>query len=169
MADPRIAILITLDPEHEGGFQNNYDDRANWTSGKVGIGVLVGTNGGITTLDMPGIDIRNLTLDQKINYYLANYWKQFYSQINDQQVANKLFDLGVLFGLGTAVKRFQMALGVNADGNFGPLTLEATNQASAPRLLVAFKTQMHEHANNVAAANPLEAADLPDWDRRIDS
>ena len=68
MADARTAILITLDPAHEGGFQANPHDRANWTSGQVGVGTLVGTNGGITALDMPGADIKNLTVDQKVAF-----------------------------------------------------------------------------------------------------
>src|ERR1019366_870660 len=98
MAVALIAIMITLDPNHEGGFQKNYHDRANWTGGQVGVGTLVGTNGGITTLDMPGVDIEHITTAQKVQYYLANYWKPLYSQIAFQLFANKLFDLGVLFG-----------------------------------------------------------------------
>lgn len=170
MADARTAILITLDPAHEGGFQNNYHDRANWTSGQVGVGTLVGTNGGITTLDMPGIDIKNLTVDQKVAYYLANYWKPLYSQIANQSVANKIFDMGVLFGVGTAVRALQHALGwSNADGLFGMFTLAAVNQFPYGDLLTAFRMKLEAHAEAVANANPNEAADLPDWLRRIQS
>ena len=61
VADAKTAILITLDPAHEGGYQRNPNDRANWTGGQVGVGTLVGTNGGITALDMPGADIEHLT------------------------------------------------------------------------------------------------------------
>jgi lysozyme family protein len=92
MADAKTAILITLDLAHEGGFQKNPNDRANWTGGQVGVGTLVGTNGGITALDMPGVDIEHLTIDQKIAYYLEHYWKPLYSSIAWQPLANKLFD-----------------------------------------------------------------------------
>ena len=53
MADFKTAVLITL--EHEGGFQKNPNDHANWSSGKIGVGTLVGTKYGITALDLPGI------------------------------------------------------------------------------------------------------------------
>lgn len=169
MASATEAILITLDPTHEGGYQCVHGDRANWTGGQVGVGELVGTNGGITALDMPGADIKNLTTDQKVDYYSKNYWKSLYSQISSQPVANKLFDMGVLFGVGTAVKALQRALGIDDDGLFGPNTLAMTNAANEDSLLFNFRKEMHDHATSVAAANPSEAAFLPDWSRRIDS
>lgn len=169
MADSRTAILITIDLAHEGGFQNNPKDRANWTGGQVGVGTLVGTKYGITTLDMPGVDIANLTPDQAITYYTENYWKPLYSQINSQPIANKLFDLGVLFGVGTAVKMLQAALGIPIDGVFGPATHSAVNQANPDSLLSQFQQEMIERATTIAALNPNDAPDLPDWTRRINS
>jgi lysozyme family protein len=169
MADARTAILITLDDAHEGGFQNNPHDRANWTGGQVGIGTLVGTNGGITTLDMPGADIRNLTTETKVQYYLANYWKPLYSQIVYQPFANKLFDLGVLFGISTTVKNLQEVLELTADGVFGPNTLAAVNASNDNLLLPKFQRAMQSHALAVANANPNERYALSDWIRRINS
>lgn len=169
MADAKTAILITLDPAHEGGFQKNPHDRANWTGGQVGVGTLVGTNGGITALDMPGADIENLTVDQKVAYYIEHYWKPLYSQIADQAIANKLFDMGVLFGVGTAVKMLQMAVDLNVDGVFGPNTLARVNASNDFLTLQDFKANLHTHAQSVATANPEEARFLPDWQRRIDS
>lgn len=169
MADARTAILITLDPNHEGGFQRMPNDRANWTGGQVGLGILMGTKYGITALDMPGVNIANLTVDVATAYYQQNYWKDLYSQINSQAVANKLFDMGVLFGVGTAVKLLQMALNTVADGIFGPTTLMLTNEANSTLLLHSFQDELHTHAAKVAAENPNDAADLPDWNRRIDS
>jgi lysozyme family protein len=169
VADAKTAILITLDPSHEGGFQKNPNDRANWTGGQVGVGTLVGTNGGITALDMPGADIEHLTVDQKVAYYLEHYWKPLYSSIAPQAVASKLFDMGVLFGVGTAVKNLQVSLDLEMDGIFGPNTLARVNAANESLLLQNFKSELHAHAESVAAANPHESAFLSDWSRRIDS
>lgn len=169
MSDARTAILITIDLAHEGGYQNNPRDRANWTGGQVGVGTLVGTKYGITTLDMPGVDIENLTIEQATEYYLEHYWKSLYSEISSQAIANKLFDLGVLFGVGTAVKNLQTALDITADGNFGPITLARTNAADPTHLLQTFQFEMSAHAKAIAAGNPNDAPDLPGWVRRINS
>jgi lysozyme family protein len=169
MADARTAILITIDLAHEGGFQSNPRDRANWTGGQIGLGTLVGTKYGITALDMPGVDISGITPDQAVAYYTEHYWKPLYSQIDSQQIANKLFDLGVLFGVGTAVKNLQAALNLDMDGLFGPATLAATNSAQPDKLLEQFKNEMISHARAIGAANPNDAPDVDDWVRRINS
>ena len=172
MADAKIAILLTL--QHEGGYQNNPSDHANWSSGIIGVGRLVGTKYGITALDLPGADIEHLTPDDATAYYSKNYWKSNYSQISSQPIANKLFDLGVLMGVGTAVKALQFVLNLTADGVFGPVTLASLNAATpvtavAEKVLDEFKQQLKEHAKQIAAENPTEAKFLGGWETRIDS
>lgn len=173
MADARTAFLITTDINHEGGFQKNPNDHANWSSGKIGEGTLIGTKYGITPADMPGVDIKNITVEQAIAYYIEHYWKPLYSQIESQEVANKLADLGVLFGVGTAIRMFQTTLAVNSpidiDGAFGPSTLHYTNETDSASLLQAFKSTFVTHALQVGAANPHEREDVPGWIRRINS
>ena len=88
MADPLISIHKTL--VHEGGYVDNPADSGG------------PTNMGITQADVPTIPIKDLTVDQAIEIYKERYWKQYYSQIFDQFIADKLFDSGVLFGVGTA-------------------------------------------------------------------
>ena len=169
MANATVAILITLDPAHEGGFQKNPKDRANWTGGEIGKGTLVGTNGGITALDLPGEDIEHLTLAQKIAFYMERYWKPLYTEINSQEVANKLFDMSVLFGISEAVGDLQRALPIYVDGIFGTETLLLTNEAPETQLLADFKAKLLLRAEETAIAKPVEAEFLPDWKRRIQS
>jgi lysozyme family protein len=174
MADPRIALAITLDANHEGGYQDEHNDRANWSSGQIGVGTLVGTKYGITAVDMPGVDIKNLTLEAAENWYLTTTKPQhfnnpLYAQIESQVVHNKLFDMGVLFGVGTAVAVLQLTLGLKQDCVFGPVTLAAVNATSPDSLLDKYKTNMVTHAFNVAAKNPEERGNLPGWSRRINS
>ena len=169
MADFRTAVLITIDDDHEGGFQKNPNDRANWSSGKIGEGELIGTKYGITALDMPGVDIENLTVDQAVEFYAERYWKTLYSQINSQNMANKLFDLGVLFGVGTAVGILQLTLGITVDHAFGPNTLQAINDADETSLLASYKANLMTHVFNIATANPAERQFLTGWSRRINS
>ena len=174
MADFKTAVLITIDPEHEGGYQNNPHDHANWSSGVIGQGELIGTKYGITAVDLPGVVIKDLTPDQAVVYYEQHYWKSLYSQIESQIVANKLFDLGVLFGVGTAIRILQAILAptfsdVAVDGNFGPNTLSAVNQSEENSLLRAYKTSFVTHAFNITVVKPEEKEDFVDWVRRINS
>jgi len=177
MASFDIAVAITLDPQHEGGFQKNPNDKGNWTSGQVGVGELKGTNFGISAAQFPTVDIENLTVAQaKQIYFTASqrYWNPLYAQIKDQFITNKLFDLGVPFGPGTAVKILQGVLqpqfpSVTPDAAFGPATLAAVNESDPHSLLIAYKTAFVAHAIAVGAANPLERAFVGDWIRRINS
>ncbi len=171
MADARTAILITISPDHEGGYQCNHNDRRNWSGAQIGVGELIGTKYGITCQDMPGADIKNLTPEQAIVYYSGGtYWKTLYSQINDQGVANKLFDMGVLFGVGTATKLLQKAAGiVPQTGFFGPQTLAAVNAADPAQLLSDFKDLLLNRDELIVANTPADVEFKDGWDRRVES
>lgn len=158
MADFRTAVLATL--VHEGGYVDNPADRGG------------PTNYGITQADMPGQDMRTLTEDQAILYYLEHYWKSGYSQIESQAVASKLFDMGVLFGVGTAVRILQLSLaqfGVVSDGVFGPQTLAAVNQADPISLLSIMQESFVTHIFNIAKTDTAQRQFLKGWATRINA
>jgi lysozyme family protein len=177
MADSKIAIAVTL--VHEGGYVNNPNDSGGETYRGIsrvnhpdwsGWAIIDSYK---NRPDFPAI----LDSDQKlqdliVSEYEEGYWKNLYSQIRDQFVANKLFDLGVLFGVGTAVKVMQGIFsmhGVIADGIFGPHTLDLVNTAEPVGLLTAYKTSMVSHAVNIVAANPQDRVFFAGWVRRINS
>lgn len=157
MADYRTAVLITLDPDHEGGYVNNPNDPGGET------------NHGITQKDVPGMDVKTITIDFAIAFYQHRYWKAFYSQIFSQLIANKLFDMGVLFGVQTTVKMLQEVLQITADGDFGPDSLARVNSKVESVVLQAFKTRLVQHALGVGAAHPSERYAVAGWIRRINS
>src|ERR1700733_3717493 len=132
MADPLIAIKKTL--INEGGYVNDLNDAGGET------------NMGISKKQFPNLDIKNLTQDQAVQIYRDGYWKPLYSQISDQHIADKLFDIGVLFGVATTVKLLQTALRTTVDGIFGAATLAAVNTAEPVSLLASFKTALVGHA-----------------------
>jgi lysozyme family protein len=177
MADFNVAVSITLDPQHEGGFQKNPKDKGNWTGGQIGVGELRGTNHGISAAEFPNVDIEHLTPAQAAQIYFTapqGYWKAIYAQIQEQIIANKLFDLGVLFGPGIAIEILQKVLqpqfsDVVADKVFGPATLAAVNGSEPTSLLQAYKTAFVARAIIAGANNPAEREDVSDWIRRINS
>ena len=95
--------------------------------------------------------------------------KPFYSQIGDQGIANKLFDMGVLFGIGTAVIMLQSVLGLKMDGVFGPMSLQAINEAEPVSLLQAYKTILVQHVIQIGANKPTEREFVSGWIKRINS
>jgi lysozyme family protein len=155
MADFKTSILKTL--ISEGGYTNNKDDAGGET------------NMGISKRQYPNLDIKNLTQDQAIEIYREGYWKNYYSQIADQHIADKLFDTGVLFGVGTVVKILQAALMTTVDGVFGGGTLAAVNAVEPVSLLAAFKTALVSHALAIVQANPKDRQFFAGWVRRINS
>jgi len=171
MADFNIAVAITMDDNHEGGFQNNPNDKGNWTGGAIGKGVLKGTKYGISAAQFPNLDIENLSKEEAAQIYSSKYWNPLYSQIAEQDIANKLFDLGVPFGPKTAVLQMQTALKnswpATLDGVFGPITLNQINNSEPKSLMLAFKTAFVSHAIAVGANNPAERPFVSGWIRRI--
>jgi lysozyme family protein len=172
MALFEIAVSVTVDPAHEGGYQNNPEDSGNWTGGKIGVGELKGTNFGISAAEFPSTDILNLTVTQAKAIYLEHYWNPLYNQIKDQFICNKIFDLGVLFGRDAAVKELQEVLqqfNLKLDGQFGPKTLAAVNDSEPVSLLAAYKTKFVAKVIADAATNPEQRPFVSDYIRRINS
>jgi lysozyme family protein len=174
MADFKTAVLLTVNPAHEGGFQKDPQDHANWTGNKIGVGELKGTKYGVTAADLPDTDIENLTVDQAIEFYRDKYWKPLYSQIESQPVANKIFDMGVLFGVGEAIKLLQISLQptfphIHPDGIFGNETLSTLNQVEENSLLSVYKTALVAYTLRIAVAKPEEKKNVAGWGKRINS
>jgi len=154
MAKFEEAVCLTL--QWEGGYVNDPSDLGGET------------NFGITKRDHPNEDIRNMTVARAKQIYQEGYWKDLYGQINSQIVANKLFDMGVNMGVGTAVKLLQTALRIAVDGSFGTNTLAAVNDAG-DSLLGPYKQALTQHYQDIVVRNPAEAKFLAGWLRRANS
>ena len=164
MADLKISIAKTL--VHEGGYVNNPVDPGG------------ATKYGVTQRDLDGcrehypnwpLNVKDLTPEQATEYYLEAYVKPHYTEIENQLVADKLFDMGVLFGTGSAVDVLERILNMPVDGVFGPNDLVATNEAEPSSLLSAYKTGLVSHAIGVANAKPAERIFLRGWITRANS
>jgi lysozyme family protein len=115
------------------------------------------------------VDISGITPDQAVEYYGEHYWKPLYSQINDQLVGEKLFDMGVLFGVKTAVKLLQITIqndiAIVSDGIFGQGTLDAVNQEQD--LLPRYRQTLLQHVVSIVNANPGDGVFVNGWINRI--
>jgi lysozyme family protein len=149
-----LAVAETL--KWEGGYSSDPNDPGGET------------RFGISKRDHPNEDIKNLTVDRAKQIYRDGYWKNFYSEIQSQAVATKLFDMGVNIGVGTAVKLLQEALQVPVDGSFGPNTLAATNEHGDAGL-DAYKARLVAHYQELVVRNPNLSKFLGGWLRRANS
>jgi lysozyme family protein len=158
MADFNTAVVLTL--RHEGGYVNDSNDAGG------------ATNMGIEQRDVPGIPIQTLTVAQAIEYYQEHFWNPLYNGITSQDLASKLFDMGVLFGVKTAVMLLQQMttfkkMSLTIDGEFGPNTLTAVNASDPAALLALFKNRLVLHARSLVAAHPTDQEFLEGWLTRI--
>jgi lysozyme family protein len=147
MASFEIAVEITLN--NEKGLVDNPSDPGGLTKF------------GISQRSYPNLDIRNLTVEDAKAIYLRDFWR--FGGINDQQVANKVFDMVVNMG-HTAIRLVQKAVGFSQqDGVYGPVTETAINSFAPKTLLPAYKGLLADHYTAIANANPAETKFLHGW------
>src|SRR6266849_830473 len=116
----------------EGGYANNPNDsggetyrgisRKNWPQWNGWSSV----DASKTRPDFPScLDSNDVLQGLVVMFYHKNFWQ--YDGLNDQDVAWKVFDLGVNVGKVHAVKILQQVVGTNMDGVYGPNTERLTN------------------------------------------
>ena len=100
---------------NEGGYINHPND---W-GGE--------TKYGISRRWYPNEDISNLTRERANIILFRDYWKNRNINQLPDELAYRVFDNAIVQGQPTAVRNLQRALGVKADGQIGPNTLNAVN------------------------------------------
>lgn len=120
----------------EAGFSNDPNDPGNWTGGKCGVGQLKGTNRGISAASYPSLDIANLTDDQIDAVYATDYWRACACDQMPWPLCLFIFDMAVNQGQPIARITLQRTLGVNADGDIGPVTLAAASRMDDEQLAI---------------------------------
>ena len=158
----------------EGGYSNNPSDsggetyrgisRKNWPkwSGWAAIDLHK------EELDFPGGLDKDITLQGLvIAFYRVNFWQ--YGGLNDQDLADKVFDLSVNIGKAHAVKILQKLVGTNQDGIYGPNTERLANLHPQGSLSSAIRVAAEEYHRQVVQSHPEDAAFLKGWLRRDDA
>ncbi len=147
--DQAFDLLI----DHEKGFQDDYNDRGNWTSGVVGKGELKGTKYGITAMTYPHLDIRNLSLEDAKDIYKRDWWDAMRCDELDPELAFQMFDGAVNSGRGNAVRWLQRALGVVDDGHVGPVTMVALNKEDPKNVILLYNVERLEFLAKISTFN----------------
>lgn len=173
MADFKLAIPFIL--MHEGGY-------AETPAGEV---VNRGIN--IDTLKALGYKgtrdelkeiVKGLTQEQTEDIYHKTYWTfrkpnipNALDQLVSQSAANKILDMAVLSGPGTANKLVQRTLGLSEDRIFGPGTLanaQAMGDSLAKMLAATWTVYLSDIADNrIEDAQMAENATLEEYWRQV--
>ena len=134
----RFNVYINRILQSEGGYSNDRHDPGNWTEGVVGGGILKGTKYGISAASYPGLDIVNLTKEQAIDIYHADFWTHIHGDTLPEAVAFGVLDGAVNSGVSRSVAWLQRAAGVLGDGVWGPQTSAAVSVANPVQLLLRY-------------------------------
>lgn len=145
MAEIKLALPITR--KHEGGYVCDPDDPGGETY--VGVARKYNPNWiGWKYIDQMKSDANfpkclddHKELQQAINdLYKSKYWDRVKcDQIENQEIANKVFDIAVNMGPGTSAKLLQTTLGVTVDGKIGNQTLTALNAMDFDLFMAQFR------------------------------
>ena len=139
----------------EGGFSNDQRDKGNHLpDGREG-----STMWGCTQYNyeqyvghpLTHEDMKKLTPNDVKPLYKKNYWDAVHGDDLPGGIDYAAFDFAINAGPAASRKLIQEALGVNADGAFGPMTMAAIEKADAKELMHKFseaKTAFYKSLSN---------------------
>lgn len=147
-------FVTKLIDQIEKGYQNDFADSGNFDSH----GILVGTKYGISARTLESwrkrsiseTDMRNLTKNEAIQIYKANYWNVLRcTEINSQPVADIFADMGVHAGPGAAAALMRTVLKakgykISAGATVNTDVINAINAADEAELHNTFKAERTE-------------------------
>jgi lysozyme family protein len=164
MADFRMAFLFTL--QHEDSTR----------SGKVTMDAGGRTRFGIAEKFHPDLPEEFFTgpaedaLAEAEKIEEREYWCRLrLAEVENQNLANKLFDMAVNMGVRQAAVYAQRAAHVVEDGVIGAKTLAAINGADPIPYYRALCELSAAHYRHVAAVNPAQAVNLKGWIKRAEA
>jgi lysozyme family protein len=140
-----FSLVLVL--KSEGGFTTDIHDNGN----KLPDGRAGSTNLGVTQANWEAFvghpvtwdNMKALSAETVAPFYKRKYWDVAHCDELPQGLDYLVFDFAVNAGVGRSIKTLQTAIGVTADGSFGPLSLSAINNLE-PKLLIERFTDAKE-------------------------
>lgn len=165
MADT-IDALIGRVIEREGGYVDNPND----AGGPTKYGITLATLHGWRKVPVGAADVANLTASEAAQIYRQNYFVgPGLDAVKDPMIQEFLFDYAVNSGTGAAVRALQTALGVPADGSFGPQSKAALDRVNNQvALFYRLKCERYELLLRFIGSSPGNAVFASGWANRLD-
>lgn len=127
----KLAPLLPLLKAHEGGYSNHSDDPA------TNLGITIHTFRAYIKRDGTIADLKKLTFEQAAIVYRAQYWNKVRGDDLPAGVDYATFDFAVNSGPSRSAKFLQQLVGVEQDGEIGPITLAAVGKRDPGKLAAA--------------------------------
>lgn len=100
-------------------------------------------------------------------FYRENFWVPVCGVgINDQKIANSIFEFSVNAGTGTAIKLAQIVAGATPDGKVGRKTLEAINAMDSNHFMAAYTVAKISRYEQIVTRDRGQGKFLLGWIRR---
>ena len=147
--------------KYEGGYVNHPSDPGGMTN----LGVTKRVWEEWTGKPATEADMRALTPEMVGPLYKTRYWDAVRADDLPAGVDLCVFDCAVNAGVGRASKFLQQAVGVTADGQIGPKTVEATTAKPADEVVAKFCDLREAHYKSL----PTFATFGKGWMRRLAS
>lgn len=165
MNDAAIAKLIADLIVREGGYVDNPAD----SGGPTKFGITLATLRGWRHKPVGAQDVQNLTVEEATDIYRTIYFTASgFDQIADPTLLTFMFDFGVNSGVEEASECLQRAIGVDADGVMGPVSLGALAAVkNLTALFYAVKAERLDFLLRDVGATPSQAEFAIGWSNRI--
>jgi lysozyme family protein len=155
-----LATALKLTLKFEGGFVDHPRD----PGGATNFGVIQKTyNTFRIAQKKPTQSVKNISETEVKQIYSEMYWKPSHADLAVLPLAVVIFDTAVLFGVGGAIKFLQEAIGVAADGGFGPKTktaFEQNNNKNTALKMIELRVNAHKRR---VASRPDQKVFLKGW------
>lgn len=151
--------------KHEGGYVNDKDDSGGATKWGVTIHTWI-ANGYDKNGDgvINSEDVKLITKEDAYKIAKTLYWNPIGGdKINNQSIAEFIFDWGYNSGTKTAIKQVQGILSLDKDGIVGPKTLSAINSSNQKELFDKLQAKREQFFRNIVARKPSQIKFLKGW------
>lgn len=143
----------------EGGYSNDPADKG----GSTNYGITQRTyNAWLRERNLPIKDVKDITTNEISEIY-RNYWTSSPADTVPWPLSLVIFDTAVNFGVSGAIMFIQEALGVEADGGFGPITSSALSKADPFQIAIKIVNGRIAYRHQRVAEVPSQDTFLLGW------
>lgn len=172
MSGGRFDVCVQKTLGHEGVFSNHAADKGGAT--KYGITQATLHTAIAARLVPRGITIQRLSVEQAKRIYFAFYWTAARCNEFPSPLDLLLFDAYVNHRPKSAVRLIQTALGVEADGILGPITIAKARELVAEdgdgmwAAIERYAEARRQLYTRIVAEDPTQAVFLKGWIARAE-